>query len=202
MIAHLEGALREKRPTRAVIDVAGVGYEVLISLSTFAALPDEGKTVALRVHTHVRDDALQLFGFHTDLERTLFEALIRVNGVGPKLAQAVLSGVEPRQLLAALRDGDVATLRGVPGVGQKSAQRILLDLRDRAGELGELGGGGPAPPPSRAEDDRVEAVISAMVNLGTQRPRAERAAEAAIRDAADDAELEVLIRSALRRLAR
>ncbi len=202
MIAHLEGALREKRPTRAVIDIAGVGYEVLISLSTFAALPDEGKTVSLRVHTHVRDDALQLFGFHTDLERALFEALIRVNGVGPKLAQAVLSGVEPRQLVAALREGDVATLRGVPGVGQKSAQRILLDLRDRADELDELGGAGPASAPSPVQDDRAEAVVSALVNLGTQRARAERAAEEAVRAAAEDAELEGLIRGALRRLAR
>lgn len=201
MIAHLEGVLREKGPTRAVIDVGGVGYEVLTSLSTFSALPDEGKTVALRIHTHVRDDVLQLFGFHTHLERTLFEALIRVNGVGPKLAQAVLSGVEPRQLLTALRDGDLATLRGVPGVGQKSAQRILIDLRDRAIELDD-DEGLSAPTAKRHGEDRVEAVISAMVNLGTQRARAERAAEEALREADDDAEIEVLIRSALQRLAR
>ncbi len=203
MIAHLEGALREKRPTRVVVDVGGVGYEVLVSLSTFAALPDEGKTVSLRIHTHVRDDALQLFGFHTDLERALFDALIRVNGVGPKLAQAVLSGVEPRALLVALRDGDLATLRGVPGVGQKSAQRILLDLRERALELEEHATGAAPPAPSADPgDERSEAVISALGAEVHQRARAERAAQAALDDAAADAELETLIRSALRRLAR
>lgn len=202
MIGRLEGVMLEKSPTRALLDVAGVGYEVLIPLSTFATLPDEGKTVALRIHTHVREDALQLFGFYTDLERALFEELIRVNGVGPKLAQAVLSGAEPRQLLAAIRDGDLATLRGVPGVGPKTAQRILLDLRDRVAEWADVAEGTGATVTHRPEDERCEAVVSALVNLGTARARAERAAEQALHEAAPEDELESLIRSALRRLAR
>jgi len=202
MIAHLEGVLREKAPTRAVVSVGGVGYEVLLSLSTFAALPDEGKTVSLRIHTHVRDDAIQLFGFHTDLERTLFEQLIRTSGVGPKLAQAVLSGMAPRDLVAALGREDLAALVAIPGVGMKTAQRILVDLRDRVAALAEAVAPEPAPA-ERAAPDRLEAVASALVNLGTPRPRAERVAREALDAAATDGvALEALVRDALRRLAR
>ena len=203
MIARLEGVLREKAPTRAIVSAGGVGYEVLVSLSTFAALPDEGKTVSLRIHTHVREDALQLFGFHTDLERALFEQLIRVNGVGPRLAQALLSGMSPRDLVAALARGDAAPLCAVPGIGAKTAQRIVLDLRERAAALSAAGAHaeeGPALPPPPG-DERLEGVVSALVNLGTARPRAERAAREAL-DAAADAPLEQLVRAALRRLAR
>jgi Holliday junction DNA helicase RuvA len=205
VIAGLEGVLREKRPTRAVVAVGGVGYEVLVSLSTFAALPDEGKTVSLRIHTHVREDAIQLFGFHTELERALFEQLIRVSGVGPRLAQAVLSGMAPPDLVAALGAGDLAALCAIPGIGAKTAQRMLVELRDRVAALA-------MPPdaaaPSRAasrdpDDERREAIASALVNLGTARPRAERVAQE-VHEAADDpdAALETLIRDALRRLAR
>jgi Holliday junction DNA helicase RuvA len=202
MIAHLEGVLREKTPTRAVVSVGGVGYEVLLSLSTFAALPDEGKTVSLRIHTHVRDDAIQLFGFHTDLERTLFELLIRTSGVGPKLAQAVLSGMAPRDLVAALGREDLAALVAIPGVGMKTAQRILVDLRDRVVALADAGAPEPAPA-ERGTPDRLEAVASALVNLGTPRPRAERVAREALDAASSDAvALEALVRDALRRLAR
>ncbi len=202
MIAHLEGLLREKRPTRAVINVGGVGYEVWISLSTFTALPDEGKSVSLRIHTHVRAESLALFGFHTDLERALFELLIRVNGVGPKLAQAVLSGVEPASLVSAIHSGDLATLRGVPGVGVKTAQRILVDLRDQVAELAAGAARPPVAAPPNEEEERIDAVISALVNLGTARPRAERAAAEAAREAAEGDSIEALIRGALRRLAR
>jgi Holliday junction DNA helicase RuvA len=202
MIAHLEGVLREKAPTRAIVSVAGVGYEVLVSLSTFSALPDEGKTVSLRIHTHVRDDAIQLFGFHTDLERALFEQLIRVSGVGPKLAQALLSGLAPGDLAAALARGDAAPLCAVPGIGAKTAQRLVLDLRERAAALAASDRPASDPGPPAADDgDRIEGVISALVNLGTARPRAERAARDAA-DAAPDAPLEQLVRAALRRLAR
>ena len=205
MIAHLEGVLREKAPTRVVVGVAGVGYEVLVSLSTFSALPDEGKTVSLRIHTHVRDDALQLFGFHTDLERALFEQLIRVSGVGPKLAQAVLSGLAPQDLAAALARGDAAALCAVPGIGAKTAQRLVLDLCERAAALAAAGSPGsdtaPAHPAATLDDERLEGVLSALVNLGTARSRAERAARDAL-DAAPDAPLEQLVRAALRRLAR
>jgi Holliday junction DNA helicase RuvA len=202
MIAHLEGVLREKAPTRAIVNVAGVGYEVLVSLSTFSALPDEGKTVSLRIHTHVREDAIQLFGFHTDLERALFEQLIRVNGVGPKLAQALLSGLAPRDLAVALARGDAAPLCAVPGIGAKTAQRLVLDLRERAAALASAAGPAAEPaPPADADGDRLEGVTSALVNLGTARPRAERAARDAL-DAEPGAPLEQLVRAALRRLAR
>jgi Holliday junction DNA helicase RuvA len=202
MIAHLEGVLREKAPTRAIVSVGGVGYEVLVSLSTYAALPDEGKTVSLRIHTHVREEALQLFGFHTDLERTLFEQLIRVNGVGPKLAQALLSGLAPRDLVAALARGESAPLCAVPGIGAKTAQRIVLDLRERAAEIAVEGEpSSTVAPAATAEDERLEAIVSALVNLGTARPRAERTAREAL-DAAPEAPLEQLVRAALRGLAR
>jgi len=204
MIGHLEGVLREKSPTRAVVMVGGVGYELHLSLTTFAALPDDGKPVSLRVHTHVRDDAIQLFGFHTDLERALFEQLIRTSGVGPKLAQAVLSGMAPRDLLAALARDDVAALKGIPGIGTKTAQRLLVDLRDRVGELAALGtGDGEAAAPTAPAADAFEEVVSALVNLGSARARAERVA----RDVADehggaDTPIEDWVRAALRRLSR
>ncbi len=204
MIGHLEGVLREKSPTRAVVMVSGVGYELHLSLTTFGALPDEGKPVSLRIHTHVRDDAIQLFGFHTDLERALFEQLIRTSGVGPKLAQAVLSGMAPRDLLAALARDDVAALKGIPGIGTKTAQRLLVDLRDRVGELAAVGAldGEPAASPATAAD-AFEEVVSALVNLGSARARAERVA----REVADelggaDTPIEDWVRAALRRLSR
>jgi len=203
VIAHLEGLLRQKAPTRAVVDVGGVGYEVLVSLSTFAALPDGGKPVSLRIHTHVRDDAIQLFGFHTDLERALFEQLIRTSGVGPKLAQAVLSGIAPRELVTALGREDLAALVAIPGVGVKTAQRILVDLRDRVANL--LAKDDLAPQPTRVAGagDRLEAVASALVNLGTPRARAERVAREALEaPGSEGAELEAIVRAALRRLAR
>jgi Holliday junction DNA helicase RuvA len=180
--------------------VGGVGYELHISLTTFAALPDEGKPVSLRVHTHVREDAIQLFGFHTDLERALFEQLIRTSGVGPKLAQAVLSGMAPRDLLGALAREDLAALRAIPGIGTKTAQRILVDLRDRVGELATAGGEGTAvaPPP-----DVFEEVVSALINLGTPRARAERVAhEVAEEHGATGMAIEAWVRAALRRLSR
>jgi Holliday junction DNA helicase RuvA len=204
VIAHLEGLLREKSPTRAVVTVGGVGYDVHVSLTTFGALPDPGKPVSLRIHTHVREDAIQLFGFHTDLERALFEQLIRTSGVGPKLAQAVLSGIAPRDLLAALSRDDVAALRSVPGVGPKTAQRLLVELRDRVGELAAAAAleAGPAGAPSVAEPDALEEVVSALVNLGTPRARAERAAREAVDAAGEEPSIEEWVRAALRRLSR
>ncbi len=131
MIARLEGVLIELAPTRVVIDVQGVGYEVLIPLSTFTELPDLGKVVALHVHTHARENALQLFGFLTLAERASFELLLRANRVGPKLAQTVVSGIAPAELLAAIRGGKASVLLAVPGIGAKMAERILVELRDR-----------------------------------------------------------------------
>lgn len=204
MIAHVEGVLREKTPTRAVVMVGGVGYELHVSLTTFSALPDIGKPVSLRVHTHVREDAIVLFGFHTDLERALFEQLIRTSGVGPKLAQAVLSGMPPRDLLAALAREDLVALRAIPGIGTKTAQRLLVDLRDRIGELAASVAAEPGGVPGAAPaSDALEEVVSALVNLGAPRARAERAA----REVADESgvaggAIEDWVRAALRRLSR
>jgi Holliday junction DNA helicase RuvA len=184
--------------------VGGVGYELHVSLATFGALPDAGKPVSLRVHTHVRDDAIQLFGFHTDLERALFEQLIRTSGVGPKLAQAVLSGMAPRDLVAALAREDVAALRAIPGIGTKTAQRLLVDLRDRIGELAAsaaLDPGAVTPPGVGA--DAFEEVVSALVNLGSIRARAEKVArEVADEVGSADTPIETWVRLALRRLSR
>ncbi len=203
MIARVEGRLIEKAPTRAVVDVGGVGYELLLSLSTYVELPDEGKTVALRVHTHVREDVLQLFGFHSERERAVFELLIRISGVGPKLAQAILSGIDPAALVEAVRGGDVPALRAIPGVGPKTAERIVVELRDRVLELAET----PEAPAGSGRggargEGRVEEAVSALVNLGTPRARAERAAEQAAEELGAEAAIEALVRAALRRLAR
>ena len=131
MIAHLRGSLLEKQPNRIIVDVGGVGYDVSVPLSTFYGLGEAGATVALRIHTHVREDALALFGFATRLEQELFERLIGVSGIGPKLALAVLSGIEPPDLIRAIERGDVARLTAIPGVGKKTAERIVLELKDR-----------------------------------------------------------------------
>ncbi len=131
MIAYLRGTLLEKHPNTAVVEVGGVGYEVNIPVSTFSALPDAGQTVELRIHTHVREDALSLFGFHSVDEKILFEKLIGVSGIGPKLAITVLSGLNTADLVAAIRQGQVNHLVRIPGVGKKTAERIVLELRDK-----------------------------------------------------------------------
>jgi Holliday junction DNA helicase RuvA len=202
MIARLEGVLLERSPTRVVIDVGGVGYEALIPLSTFGRLPDEGKTVALRIHTHVREDALQLFGFATELERAAFTLLLHASRVGPKLAQTILSGIEASALVRAIERGDVATLRSVPGVGAKLAERIIVELRDRVVELADAGRDAAAPPARGGEGGRKSELVSALVNLQTPRPKAERVADEVVAASGPDAPIEELVRAALQRLAR
>jgi Holliday junction DNA helicase RuvA len=202
MIARLEGLLIERSPTRVVIDVGGVGYEALIPLSTFSRLPDEGKTVALRIHTHVREDALQLFGFATELERAAFGLLLHASRVGPKLAQTILSGIDAAVLVRAIERGDVATLRSVPGVGAKLAERIVVELRDRVAELVEIERAPAAAPARRDEDGRRSELVSALVNLQTPRPKAERVAEDVVGERGAQAPIEELVRAALQRLAR
>ena len=140
MIGFLRGQILEKQPNRVVVDVHGVGYDVHVPLSTYYQLGDEGSEVGLRIYTHVREEALQLYGFLTDLERQLFERLIGISGIGPKLAVALLSGMEPRDVLGAVQRGDVARLTGVPGIGKKTAERIVLELKDRVVGLGLAAG--------------------------------------------------------------
>ena len=203
MIARLEGVLVEQHPTRVVIDVGGVGYDVHIPLSTFTELPDAGKRVALHVHTHAKEGSLQLFGFATRAERAAFELLLRASRVGPRLAQTVLSGITPRRLLEAIRSNGVAALRAVPGIGTKLAERILVELRDRADELEAALGEAPVPARSApAGDPAREETLSALLNLGYPRAEAERVIAAAAEEAGLDASLETLVRASLRRLGR
>jgi len=199
VIAHLRGRILEKHPNRIVVDVNGVGYEVAVPLSTFYGLGDAGADVALRIHTHVREDALALYGFATVLEQDLFERLIGVSGIGPKLGLAVLSGIEPLDLIRAIEQADVARLTAIPGVGKKTSERIVLELKDRLPKTQVVavaaGYGDPEPPLLR--DD----LISALVNLGYHRPLAEKAVAAAVK-VTPDGGFERTLKQALRELAR
>jgi Holliday junction DNA helicase RuvA len=194
MIAYLSGTLAFKSPSYAVIDVRGVGYQVFFSLATYCRLPEPGEPIRVHVHTHVRDDALQLFGFLAVEERELFELLLEVQGIGPRLALSILSGCSPADLLRAIREGDAEGLVRIPGVGKKTAARLLVELRDKVGRngLAELVAG--------AAPNRVEAeAVSALVNLGYRAAEAEQAVAAAKAAGAED--LESLIRNALKRMA-
>lgn len=204
MIAWLEGKLREKAPTRIVLDVQGVGYELQVPLPTFESLPDVGKVVSLLVHTAVREDAIQLFGFASRLEKELFLLLLKANRVGPKLAQSILSGMEPRRLLRLLCEADAKGLRKAPGVGPKLAERIGVELHEAAEKLaGRLGAAGSEMGSgSLSAVEPGEELLSALVNLGYPNSRAERVVEAALAEAPPQSGLEELIRVALRRLAR
>ncbi len=195
MIGHLRGRLLRKRPQEVVIDVAGVGYRVQIPLSTFYRLGEPGADAALHVHTHVREEALLLFGFLSEQEQSLFELLISVSGVGPKVALAVLSGIEADELSAALSAGDVVRLTRIPGVGKKTAERLVLELRDKL-PAGSAPSGTPASSASAVKDD----ALSALANLGYARAPAERALERALNEQ-PSARFEDLLRLTLRLLA-
>jgi len=195
MIAQLRGTLLEKHPNQVIVDAGGVGYDVHIPVSTFTALDKEGATVTLRIYTHVREDALVLFGFLTADEKAIFEKLISVSGIGPKLAITVLSGLATPDLVAAVRSGDVARLVRIPGVGKKTAERIILELKDKmaAMAVGEGKTTLPAGPQLNALDQDV---LSALVNLGCST----QAAEEAIRKAHEknvEERFEPLFRAAL-----
>ena len=199
MIARLRGTLVDKSPSRIVIDVGGVGYDVQIPLSTFYPLGEPGSDVLLRVHTHVREDALALFGFATPLEHDLFERLIAINGVGPKLGLAVLSGIEPAELIKAVRSQDVARLTKIPGVGKKTAERIGLELKDR---LPVVPAGGDAGPSGSVDDDEQRSdLLSALLNLGYPRAAAEGALDAALAETPPGT-FEQLLKAVLRGLMR
>ena len=193
MIAHLRGRLIAKHPNQAVVEAAGVGYDVTISIPTFSDLPAAGSEVSLHIHTHVREDAIALFGFLRAAEKELFEKLIQVSGIGPKLAITILSGMPVTEMVAAIRSGDIARLTHIPGIGKKTAERMVLELRDKLEAFGE------APPPKLATPVQ-EDVLSALVNLGYQRSAAERALAAA--GNGKDVSFDALFREALAALSR
>ena len=198
MIAQLRGRILEKQPNRIVVDVGGVGYDVFVPLSTFYGLGEPGSDIALRIHTHVREDLIALYGFRTVLEQDLFERLIGVSGIGPKVAMGVLSGIEPLELLRAIEHADVARLTAIPGVGRKTSERIVVELKDRMPKVAAADAGIELEaPPSAVRDD----VLSALVNLGYHRPLAEKAVAAAIKSVTDGG-FERTLKQALRELAK
>ena len=204
MIAHLRGKMISKHPSSVVIEVAGgVGYEVNIPLTTFYDLGEIGSEVSLRVHTHVREDALQLFGFRTAGEKELFLKLTSVSGIGPKLAITILSGMPAGELVSAIRSNDLARLTSIPGVGRKTAERVVVELRDKV-----------APSPAEREAEHALAAtpaagdysvrddtVAALVSLGYQKPLAERAVTASLNEGGEPT-IEVLLKRSLKRLSR
>lgn len=200
MIAFLRGRVLDKQPNRIIVDVGGVGYEVQVPLSTFYEIGEEGADVTLRVYTHVREDALQLYGFLTDLERQVFERLIGISGIGPKLAIAVLSGLDSREVVSAIQRADVARLTGIPGIGKKTAERIVLELKDRLNQLISPAAAAVvsgANVGNRLRDD----LLSALQNLGYHRPQAEKAIDVTLK-ANPDTTFEQAVRASLRELMR
>ncbi|MBI4518384.1 MAG: Holliday junction branch migration protein RuvA [Deltaproteobacteria bacterium] len=194
MIAQLAGTLAHKSPEYLIVDVGGVGYQVFVSLNCLYQLPAAGEPVQLVIHTNVRENAIELFGFTSTDERRLFTLLIGVSGIGPRLALNILSGMPWSEVKAALEASDLARLVSIPGIGKKTAERLIVELRDRVKLLAET----PAAAGSRADGVELEAV-SALVNLGYRRPEAERAVKSA-RDGGAR-ELEKVIRLALQRLS-
>jgi Holliday junction DNA helicase RuvA len=205
MIAHLSGTLLSKQATSVIVDVSGVGYEVSIPLSTFYDLEDLGSTVQLRIYTHVREDAIQLYGFKTARERELFLKLISVSGIGPKLGITLLSGMSADEMIASIRTNNLARLTLIPGVGRKTAERLIVELREKVAELSsaqleeELGA---KPETTELTEDTVRAdALSALLNLGYQRSGAEKAIDAALGEGGD-VSVESILRRSLKKLAR
>ncbi len=196
MIARLRGTLLEKHPNQAIVEAGGVGYDVIIAVPTYSKLPDVGREVSLRIYTHVREDALVLYGFPVQDEKALFEKLISVSGIGPKLAITVLSGLAAGDLTAAIRRGEIERLVRIPGVGKKTAERIILELRDK---LPAPAGEEPAAPAPAALNLVEQDVLSALLNLGAGRPAAEAAVRKA-KAAGAGTEFDALFRRALESL--
>jgi Holliday junction DNA helicase RuvA len=196
MIGFLRGQVFEKHPNRLIVDVAGVGYDVQVPLSTFYTAGEPGAEIALRIHTHVREDQLALYGFATPLELTMFERLIGVSGIGPKLALAVLSGIESRDLMAAIQRNDLARLTGIPGVGKKTAERMCVELRDRLPKA-MIASDAPPSPGDALRDD----LVSALINLGYHRQNIDKSLDKLLSGAGDQ-RFEDVLRSALKDLSR
>ena len=202
MIARLFGRIADKQPNRLIVDVGGVGYDVQVPLSTYYVTSDIGAEMALRIHTHVREDQLSLYGFATDLELTMFEKLIAVSGIGPKAALSVLSGIEPRDLAGAIQRNDLARLTAIPGVGKKTAERICVELRDR---LPKAIDASPVSP----EDSLREDLVSALANLGYHRQSIDKVIDKLLAgkgqgsaSAGATAKFEEILRAALKDLSR
>jgi holliday junction DNA helicase RuvA len=205
MIAHLSGTLLSKQANSVIVDVAGVGYEVTIPLSTFYDLEDTGAPVQLRIYTHVREDTLQLFGFKTARERELFLKIITVSGIGPKLGITLLSGMSADELIASIRTNNLARLTLIPGIGRKTAERLIMELREKVAELSsaqledELGA---KPEVTEPTEDTVRSdSLSALLNLGYQRSAAEKAIDAALGEGGE-VTVESILRRSLKKLAR
>jgi Holliday junction DNA helicase RuvA len=194
MIAHLRGKLISKHPNQAIVEAGGVGYDVAITIPTFSDLPAAGSEVALHIHTHVREDAIGLFGFLRADEKQLFEKLITVSGIGPKLAITILSGMPTGEMVGAIRANDYARLTRIPGIGKKTAERMCVELRDK---LEGFDAAPAAAPVSVVEED----VISALTNLGYQRALAEKAVERAVASAGRE-NFDAMFRAALRVMAK
>jgi len=206
MIAHLSGTLLSKQATSVILDVGGVGYEVTIPISTFYELEEPGSKVQLRIYTHVREDALLLYGFKTARERELFMRLISVSGIGPKLGITLLSGMSADEMIASIRTNNLARLTLIPGVGRKTAERLVMELRDKIAalsspELEEELGAKPSVSVTPTEDAVRADALSALVNLGYQKSTAEKAINAAIVEGGDIS-VESILRRSLRRLAK
>lgn len=206
MIAHLSGTLLAKQATSVILEVGGVGYEVTIPVTTFYDLEEPGSTVQLRIYTHVREDALQLFGFRTSRERELFVLLISVSGIGPKSAIAMLSGMNADEIVTAIRTNNLARLTSIPGLGKKTAERLVIELRDKMAALSspaleeQLAAGASAAAPV-SEDTLREDTLSALLNLGYQRAAAEKAVTNAINEGGEIS-VELLLRRSLRHLSK
>jgi holliday junction DNA helicase RuvA len=200
MIARLSGILLEKSVTQCVVDVHGVGYRVIIPLTTFYELPEIGEPAVLQIHTHVREDAIHLFGFHVQEEREVFELMISVTGIGPKLAVNILSGIAGGELVRAVTEGDVKRLTGIPGVGKKTAERMILELKDKVVKIGQEtppGGTDALETGGQVKDD----ALSALVNLGYKGSAVKEVIDRIIREDQSPPSLDRLLKRALRALA-
>jgi Holliday junction DNA helicase RuvA len=200
MIAHLRGSLQSKSPRYLILDVNGVGYEVTVPLTTFYELPDLGSTVSFHIHTHVRENALQLFGFRTPQEKEVFVRLMGVNGIGPRLAINILSGISAGELVATVRQEDVARLIVIPGVGRKTAERIIVELRDKLATL-DIPGESDLPARQQTSTAVVDDALSALLNLGYKRAVAQRAIDQVCKLLQRNITLESLLQECLRSLA-
>ncbi|WP_158793054.1 Holliday junction branch migration protein RuvA [Granulicella sp. L60] len=195
MIAHLRGRLLSKTPNQAIVECAGVGYDVTISVTTFSALPSENTEATLHIHTHVREDQIALFGFSETQEKRLFEKLLTISGIGPKLAITVLSGIASDRLVTAIRSADHATLTRIPGIGKKTAERVVLELKDK---LDDMAVAIPTSTGATHHGPAADDALSALVNLGYARPVAQKAIETAIeKNPATAQDFELLFRAAM-----